>query len=640
MSYNLNGRDILKLTTDDLWNIPDGNILLQMDDGVLETTKEETVFSAYFWIFHKLYPKTPLLKKHHIGNRILGSNTHAELFKSVMFDCYETYNKKIDMEVLTKIVYETLNKIYNDFTYKLEAYVSTISIFDFIEVVENEEIKEVKANIKPNQHSIDEAYKKINAVLKDKDKLVGNAIAKAAKSGLVSIDQIDQCVGIRGYISDIDSYIFKIPILRGYVEGIVSLYDKIVESRSAAKALMYTKDPLKAVEYFNRQIQILCATFKNVHPGDCKSNRYLNFTVRSSDLDSVVGKYYLDETENKVKMINSTDRHLIGKNLKLRSVFFCNDKDRHGCCQTCFGDLFLSMPRYTNQGQASAIVLGEKASQNVMSTKHLDGSSKVDAIELSDFDLQYIEYSTDPNLLKISSSLANKKVRIKIPYKEAKGLPDVNYVKDVNSLIPQRISQLIEVGFIYNNENNEEESVMIPISIGNRLSSMTKEFLHYIKIMGWSINKENDYEIDLDGWDFTCPAFELPMRHLSMHDHMKSVDSFIKSPLKSSKKLNGGTTVDEIFYQLYKLTSTKIRFNIAHLEVILFSNMITSYENRDFDLPTNADHGVFNDFSSTMKGRSMSTTMAYQGQTPALIDPSSFVIKRRPDHMFDSLLMG
>ena len=52
------------------------------------------------------------------------------------------------------------------------------------------------------------------------------------------------------------------------------------------------------------------------------------------------------------------------------------------------------------------------------------------------------------------------KVRIKIPYK-AKGLPDVNYVKDVNSLIPQRISQLIEVGFIYNNENNEEESVMI-----------------------------------------------------------------------------------------------------------------------------------------------------------------------------------
>ena len=62
-----------------------------------------------------------------------------------MFDCYETYNKKIDMEVLTKIVYETLNKIYNDFTYKLEAYVSTISIFDFIEVVENEEIKRSKS---------------------------------------------------------------------------------------------------------------------------------------------------------------------------------------------------------------------------------------------------------------------------------------------------------------------------------------------------------------------------------------------------------------------------------------------------------------------------------------------------------------
>ena len=84
-------------------------------------------------------------------------------------------------------------------------------------------------------------------------------------------------------------------------------------------------------------------------------------------------------------MINSTDRHLIGKNLKLKCISSATIKIdtvavKHG------GDLFLSMPRsILIRGQASAIVLGEKACQNVMSTKHLDGSSKVDAIELSDF---------------------------------------------------------------------------------------------------------------------------------------------------------------------------------------------------------------------------------------------------------------
>lgn len=638
MANKLKARELLKLSHDEIWNIPHGPITLELEDGIIETTGKETIFSWHLWIYHQKFPRTPLLKKHHIGKRRLGNRTHAEILEEAMFDCYEIYGGQLDIEDLTKIAYEAVNVLYNVFTYRLEAYVSTMSILDFIDVVEDPEIKEVKTNIKPNQTSIDEAYRKINAVLKDKDRLTNNAIAKAAKSGLVSLDQIDQCVGIRGYISDIDSYIFKHPILRGYVEGIQTLHDNMIESRSASKALMYTKDPLKAVEYFNRQIQMLCATFKNVHPGNCGSERYLKFKLRSGDLDSVVGKYYLTE-DNIVQRIDKKDRHLIGKELNLRSVFFCKHPDRHGCCSTCFGDLYLSTPRMTNQGQASAIILGEKASQNVMSTKHLDGSSKVDAIELSDFDLQYIEYDADPNYLKINSTLAGKKMSMRIPSREAKGLPDINYTKNVETLPIQRVTQLVEIGFTIT-EGNNEEVVTIPVSIGNRLSSLTYEMLHYIKIKGWSINKDNDYEVDLCDWDFTYPVFILPMRHLSMADHMKSVDSFIKSPLKGVKKANVGSTVDEVFYQLYKLTSTKIKFNVAHLEVILFSNMITSLDNRDFDLPYNADEGEYNDFSSTMKGRSMATLMAYQGQLPALIDPNSFVIRRRPDHMFDPLIIG
>lgn len=640
MSKALKGRDLLKMSCDQIWTIPHGPISLELDDGVIETTGKETIFSWYLWVFHQKFDRTPLLKKHHIGKRRLGNRTHAEILGDSMFDCYEVYGGQLDIEDLTKMVYEAVNRLYNDFTYRLEAYVSTISIMDFIDIVEDPEIKEVKNTTKPNQMSIDEAYRKINAVLKDENKLVGNAIAKAAKSGLVPIDQIDQCVGIRGFISDIDSYIFRHPILRGYVEGITSLHDNMIESRSASKALMYTKDPLKAVEYFNRQVQMLCATFKNVHPGNCGSDRYLKFKVRSSDLDSIEGKYYLND-EGILQRANRTDRHLIGKELKIRSLFFCRHPDRHGCCATCFGDLHLSTPRMTNQGQTSAIILGEKASQNVMSTKHLDGSSKVDPIELSDFDLQYIDYDTDPNYLKILPKFAGKNLRMILLSREAKGLPDINYTKNVETLPLNRVTQLVEVSFTHKKDDSDElEAVTIPVSIGNRLSSLTYEMLHYIKIKGWDVNKDSDYEIDLADWDYSLPVFILPMRHLSMHDHMKSVESFIKSPMKSAKSMNAGTTVDEIFYQLYKLTSTKIKFNIAHLEVILFSNMVTSIEGKDFDLPYNADDGQYNDFASTMKGRSMATTMAYQGQLNALIDPNSFVIKRRPDHMFDPLIMG
>lgn len=638
MTSVIKARDLLNYSYDQLWSIPTGPIKLELDDGVIETTGKETLFSAYLWIFHRLYPLTPLLKKHHIGKRRLGNRTHAEILEEAMFDCVEVYGGQIEMEDLCKIAYETVNKLYNDFTYKLEAYVSTISILDFIDVVEDPEIKAVKSNIKPNQVSIDEGYRKISAVLKDESKLVGNAIAKAAKAGLVSLDQILQCIGIRGYISDIDSHIFRNPILRGYVEGVVSLHDNMIESRSASKALMFTKDPLKQVEYFNRQIQMVCATFKYIHPGNCGSDRYLHFKVRAGDLESCVGKYYLTD-DGIIQRIAKSDRHLIGKELKIRSPLFCKDPDRHGCCSTCFGDLYHSIPKFTNQGHASSIILGEKASQNVMSTKHLDGSSKVDALELSDFDMQYVEHDVDPNYLKLANRLKGKKVKLKLLSKEAKGLPDINYTKDIETLPLNRVTQLVEAGFTIE-EGDEVEEAIIPISIGNRLSSLTYEMLHYIKVKAWTITKDSDYEIDMSDWDFNLPVFILPMKHLSMVDHMKSVESFIKSPLKSAKKQNAGTTIDEVFYQLYKLVSTKLKFNISHLEIIMLATMVTSLSNKDYDIPFTSEEGEYNDYASTMKNRSMSALMAYQGHVAALLEPNSFIIKRRPLHMFDPLIIG
>lgn len=637
----IKARDLLLMTNDELFALPHGKIKLVFDDGEIETTVRETVFSASFWVFQKLYPRTPLLIRHHIGNKRLGSNTHATILENCMFDCYDVYYPELEVENLCKIVYETVNNVFNEFSYRLEAYVTSISILDFIDVVEDPEIKEVKSKVKPNQVSIDDAYKKINNVLKDENKLVGNAIAKAAKSGLVSIDQIDQCIGLRGYISDIDSHIFKHPILKGYVEGISTLLDIMMESRSASKALMFTKDPLQSVEYFNRQIQLVCATFKSIVEGDCGSQRYLKFNVRSGDLESVVGKFYLDETDNKVKRITRADRHLIGKTLKIRSILFCQLHDNHSRCSTCFGNLFLSIPKHTNQGHLSSTILGEKASQNVMSTKHLDGSSKIDDIELSELDSQFIECDINPNHLRFSSNLANKKVSIVINAKEATGLPDINYTKNVENLSISRITQLVDVKFCVTNANNEIEETVISVSIGNRLSSFTYEMLDYIKAKGWTINKDQNYEIDLSDWDFSTPVFILPMKHLSMVDHMRSVESFIKNPpSKIKKEKDQDMSVDNVFYQLFKLVSTKIRFNIAHLEVIMYSTMITSSANKDYDIPYTADNGEYHLYSTVMKNRSLSGSMAYQGHVSVLLDPASFIIRKRPEHMFDPLILG
>ena len=69
---------------------------VEFDDGVITTTARTTIFSAYLWEYHRLYPKTPLLKdRHHIGERRLGAGTHLNILGSGMFDAYDAYGGKL-----------------------------------------------------------------------------------------------------------------------------------------------------------------------------------------------------------------------------------------------------------------------------------------------------------------------------------------------------------------------------------------------------------------------------------------------------------------------------------------------------------------------------------------------------------------
>lgn len=640
-------RDLLNYTVEQMWSLPDQSIIVEFDDGLLETTTRETIFSYYLWVFQRMYPETPLLTKHHIGNRRLGASTHADILGAGLWDAYDAYKGQLDIELLTKILYDTVNLVYNEFTYRLEAYVSTISILDFIDVVEHPEIKAANESAQPNQTSIDHTYSAVTKVLKESEELAGNAVAKAARSGLVSIGQILQCVSVRGFLSDISSRIFRRPIMRGYVHGIRSLYDSMIESRSAAKALMFAKEPLSAVEYFNRKMQLVAGTFKRIHMGDCGSTHYLPWEMHSTDLSSFEGKYYLSDNGT-LQRISKKDRHLVGRTVQVRSALYCNHEDKFGVCSTCFGDLSLSVPNWTNQGHVSSTILGERASQNVLSTKHLDGSSKVDEIEIGEYESLYIRAGTDPNTLKLATRLEGKRVVLTISAREAKNLTDVTYSQDVSVLTPARITQLTEVKVNVYDAVNVEETI-VSVSVGNRLSSLTAEMLAYLKLYGWSLTPSGDYEIDLRNWDVEAPIFELPLKHLSMVDHMKTVESMIKAPAEAvfkggKKKLDTGEIVRpepvDVLLKLYKLVRTKLTMNIAHLEIILRSMMIESEEERKYGIPRNALEGEFGVYADIMRLRSMSALMAYQGQVGALLDVRSFIVKNRPAHPLDPLLMG
>jgi hypothetical protein len=571
-------RDLLQFSTNELWEMLTGTFSLKFDDGVIETNDKQTLFSSYGWDFHRENPDTPMLMKHHvksvIGNKRLTSDTHLKLLGSVMWSVYDTYVKKIPLinikdyqkneyklrDHLAEKVYRITNVIYNDLIYRLEEYVVSLSILDFHEVLNHPRIKEANANIQtifddiPNEHladhcklnrsqiqsAIDNTHNVIKEVLLDSSSFHNNSIANSAQAKLVNMGQALQCVGPRGFLTDVDSNIFPVPILRGFGQGIRLFRDLLIESRSAAKSLGFSKTPLQQAEYFSRRLQLMTQILKNLHMGDCGSESYLMWYVKDDiyssalenedndglenvgkpvlktkgDLPQLAGKIYMDD-DGALKTIKATDTFLIGRTLKLRSPLHCAHPDPAGICSTCFGELSLSVPEDSNLGQMCSTTLASKSSQNVMSVKHYDGSSVVESITLGSEAARYLKVAKDGNSYMLSDQLKGKPCKLIISQNDALNINDINAAPSVEELNITRVSEIKQIGLSIS-LNGSNVIIPIDVNVGRRLASMTYAMLKYIKMVGWKVNDDDNFEIDLKDWDITKPMLTLPLKHINM----------------------------------------------------------------------------------------------------------------------------
>ena len=650
-------RKLLKYSTEELSDILTGSFILIFDDNEeVITNAGETKYSSYFWTFHREYPNTPLLSIHHIksiiGDGRLGSSAHLELIGKVMWSVYETYVQMYESngipaitfrDILSKRVYEIVNIIYNKLSLMAEGYVQSLDILDFIEVTNNPTVKLANDSIQPTQKSIDDTYKVIKDALFNEPSLKENTLALAVRGRLVSIDQVLQCVSARGFITDTDSVIFPKPIVVGYVRGLRTFHDSFIESRSAAKSLIFSKSPLQQAEYFSRRLQLMTEVVQNLHYGDCGSTTYVMWNVRGaeyngstlvrkSDLEQIAGKVYMD-TDGILKTINGKDKSLIGRTLKLRTTIHCSHPDPYGVCSVCFGELADSIPMGTNLGQICCTTLAQKSSQSVLSVKHLDGSSVIAGIILNDFQKKYFKVSTNNNSYSLSSNLANKDIKLIIPAVEASNISDIMEVKDLMDLNITRVSALTEIGIMVN-------GVIEPfkVNINQRLASMTYGLLGHMRQYGWEIDAKGNYIVDMKGWDWNLPILTLPLRHYNLSDHSAEISTLLESSITKLKERDNNASPNTALVELFDLVNDKLTLNLAVLEIVLYATMVVSNANEDYSLPKTFTNSALGVMTNTIANRSLSAALAYEGHREIITSPKSFINTNRLDHIFDRLV--
>jgi hypothetical protein len=639
------------LSESEILNLPD-RLEIRFDDGVvLSTTKRKTIYNWYFWEFHRVYKHLPITSRHCVESVLKGksltSDTHIELISRLTEDTILHYKMQdpYQRELINKLVYRITNDVHNFVTCQAEASVSSIDILDFIEVVDHPVIRQINNETEPNNDSIVNSYSKLLSALKTDNDFDSNNLVKAVRSNMVNSNQVTQCVGTRGFLTEVDGKILPTPIMTNFTEGFVRLHDYVAESRSAAKSYFFSESPLEDAEYFARRLQLLCMTVERLHYVDCGSISYVDWLVLppekddhgtviyKGDLAYMAGKYYLDSTDNSLKMLKGDDPSLYNRTLKIRSVLGCKHPDKHGVCATCFGGLAYNLSAYTNLGHICAATMTQQTSQSVLSNKHYQASSVSPTITISDDTAVFFHLTKEKTGYIFNDKWKKQKPTVTINRDSLPGLIDLQIVSDISNINPTRVSNIDTIDITTIGPKENKLVTTISISQGNRGANLSQEFLYYLKEHGWSTDNRNNFVLDLANWDFSLPMFKMPDIEYSFSDHSKQVAEIIESKLE---KLNDRQTPESAVYtlqQLFMLVNAKLNVNIACLEVIIYASMVK--ELGMFGLSRNAENPVMNIAARVMKGRSLSVAYAYEGQSEVILNPASFYAIDRPDSPFD-----
>ena len=627
-------------------------LILVFDDGVeVITKKRKVIYSNYFWEFHRQYNQLPLLAEHFIDHVLQGkaftADANVNLFSILFNKTIDVYNLRTPLlkEPLLDIIYAIHNKINNEVVKMAEEHVSTLDILDFIEIMDNPTIHNVVSEVQSDNYSITNVFDVVREVINKDSSLAKNNIVQAVKAGMVNANQVLQCVSVVGFRTEVSGSIMPIPVMDNFATGLNSLYDFVVESRSAAKSLMFAEAPLQDAEYFARRLQLLTMSVETIDNIDCGTTKYLDWRVKPpaynekgiqtyrGDLVFMTGKYYLDD-DNKLKVIGKNSSHLNNKLIKMRSVLFCKHPNPHVVCEVCFGKLSDNISAYDNLGHLCAATMTEKTSQSVLSTKHLDFSSSGAAIILDDMSKKFfnINRSKDGYLLKKDCT----NIFITISKSELPGLIDILTIPDIRNVNTGRVSEIesIDVTYTFKGLSITET---LSVSHGNKKAVLSLDFLRYLKEVGWETNENNDFKFQLSTWDTSLTIFRLPNIEFSFSDHSRQVSRMIEASMGDITERETPESPASTLVELFNLVNTKLSVNIAALEVILYAIQIYSKDN--FTMGRNSETPILGISNLVITSRSLSNGYAYKSQASTIYSPKSFFKLNRPDSCMDVFIL-
>lgn len=624
---NYTVEEILSLSKDELWGLPVGGLKIKFPDGSREKLKTRAViYSSYYWRMYQRFPGGAPNATHSCGNGHYNGDKHLQIMSSVFWDAFLSRPNQTQDEFwkMSRESYEITNELYNDMIIRLSAFMSTLSAKDMVELIEHPEIVEAKRLYKEGVYKIKDVHDiSWNLITSDDPALRKNEIRRACSAGLLSRRQITQMIGPRGVIPDINGETFAHPIETGYIEGLHSFHDSLIESRTASISLYMASGPLEASEYNNRQCQLCCSVVRYVTYGnqaDCGGKHTIPWRVEKSDVPILKGKFHV--VDGKPVMLHGTETELVGQTIQIRSICRCSNKDTASVCMTCVGQNAWTIPPESNLGNHLSIEPQAQISQTILSTKHVIDNAIAMLLELVGTRAKWLSRPFKDDQFLIALKPQKHSYRLRFIPAQAMFLNDVFHTDDVSTLDINSISSIETMTVIEEDKDgNPIHAHELDVTVGGKGSPFSHDFLQHLRDFRWEIVGRN-YEVKLDGWDFTKPFIRTNPISVDIMATFNAFKSFLHGSGKPGcPKITNCTSIPDALRQLKGILEGKVKYNFSHLEIFVRPLMA---EMEGYGLPHPDEDFRFIPLKEAIHSRGLGAALGFEEQHNLLTSPGSY----------------
>jgi hypothetical protein len=674
-------RDILEWDRAAIMAIPKGRCMLQFDSSTIESTGKLLILNWMIWGTYKLYPNRPLEERHYIDRKGFTRSSIGDALTNMYRDLVIHYKPGgFNEEVVWKMYYCAFNDISNFVALNLEPWIVGTTIEDHDDIYRDPDFVKLRAEMKPNQASIDVAVKTFRDLVMNKPEWDNNQLVRNIRIKSVKFESVMQNILLKGFMSEINSHVYPDPVMDSFYEGVTELGPSMIESRSSSKSSVFQTSPLQKSQYFNRSIQIAAGSMidlvKAIHPDvgkdlsalgnvlqqavldkrntDCGSTEGVEVYLDEDRVKGLDGRFYFTPDGKSDQWINLFDKksytHLLGTTITLRSPMKCKYRGDGSVCASCLGLISTNIPAGSAIGHVSTIKVCGPVAQAMLSVKHDDRASSVINFQPEDCDRPFIVAGErDGDILLNERLRTYSKVVLRLPLATKDGPAGATGViglpKDINVGLLQthRLSEFVSVSFdLYDRKGNLTQHPDAVVSQYSRESSLSKPMVGYINQHGFELT-DKEMLVDITQWikgdTLLEPVFIVPKRHINTLDYVNGIIEFITSKgTKHGRKLSDYTDINAALADMYTVINERMTVDSHHIEVLLTLLMKSKDREDDFGIPPFGEPEEFVPFMTLMYQRSMSALMAFERQHQRFIKEESFRPMNRPRHILDPIL--